>query len=69
MTVEELISVLKKYDQKLNIMIVNENGKPFQISYCAHQMLSEDETFFLCLEEIEEADKLNEVVSIWPDCE
>lgn len=58
MTVEELISQLSKYDRSLSVVIVDEYGKPFSVSYCSPQMLSDDETYFLCLEEIEESDKL-----------
>lgn len=59
MTVEELISQLSKYDRSLSVVIVDEYGKPFHVSYCSPQMLSEDENYFLCLEEMEESEKLN----------
>ncbi len=68
MTVEELISVLKKYDQKLNIMIVNENGKPFQISYCSRSSMNNSEEKLLCSEEAEEEINPITVVVIWPEC-
>lgn len=67
MTVEELISQLSKYDRDLSVVIVDEYGKPFHVSYCSPQRLDESgEMFVLNFSDISESDE--SVVSIWPEC-
>lgn len=72
MTVEELISQLSKYDRDLSVVIVDEYGKPFHVSYCSPQRLDEQLNKFLYLEEVENDQNPNEnpvkVISIWPEC-
>jgi len=68
MNVQELINILMKYNRDLEVMIVDEYGKPYSVSYCSPQMIDESDERFLCLEEIEEAENPKEVVSIWPEC-
>lgn len=68
MTVEELISQLSKYDRNLPIVIVNEYGKPFHVSYCSRSSINNSEEKLLSLEEAEEETNPITVVVIWPEC-
>lgn len=68
MTVEELISQLSKYDRSLSVVIVDEYGKPFHVSYCSRSSMNNSEEKLLCSEEAEEEINPITVVVIWPEC-
>lgn len=59
MTGHELISRLRKYDLDLEVVIVDEFGKPFYVSYCSPQRLDESGEMF-------DHDG-EDVISIWPE--
>ncbi len=67
MNVQELINILMKYDRNLEVMIVDEYGKPYSVSYCSPQTLDESGERFLTMSEIKN-NECEEVVSIWPEC-
>jgi hypothetical protein len=64
MTVEELISVLSKYDRNLPAVIVDEYGNPFQISYLSPCSLNESEDEFLSSEDLKDEENPVKVVAI-----
>lgn len=66
MTVQELILQLLKYDCDLSVVMVDEFGKPFQISYCSPQRLDESGEVFVS--NYDEDESHESVVSIWPEC-
>lgn len=66
MTVEQLISQLQRYDRDLVVVIVDEYGEPFQISYCSSQHLDESGEMFIPY--LDASENNEAVVSIWPEC-
>ena len=66
MTGHELISQLRKYDLDLEVVIVDEFGKPFYVSYCSPQRLDESGEMFDSIHDKD--DNGEDVISIWPEC-